>query len=140
MTSAADPVVMAGAAVIFVFLYVFFTRTLIGKGVLATANNRLAARLVGERTGKPGFTDAGRAGDEYVEVLLDPLTGSERCHDTFVESASVAVVDVLDAGVVTKLCAAKPARHPPVVAIGAFAVDEQTESLLEGERFDFGAV
>ena len=44
--------VMAGAAVIFVFLYVFFTRTLIGKGVLATANNRLAARLVGIDTNR----------------------------------------------------------------------------------------
>ena len=39
--------VLFGAAVIFLGLYAFFTHTLLGKAVLATANNRLAARLVG---------------------------------------------------------------------------------------------
>lgn len=39
--------VLAGAAAVFVGLYLFFTRTLTGKAVLATSNNRLAARLVG---------------------------------------------------------------------------------------------
>lgn len=42
--------VIFGAAVIFTGLYLFFTRTLTGKAVLATANNRLAARLVGINT------------------------------------------------------------------------------------------
>ncbi|NBN62282.1 branched-chain amino acid ABC transporter permease [Microvirga tunisiensis] len=42
--------VIFGASVIFAALYVFFTRTLTGKAVLATANNRLAARLVGINT------------------------------------------------------------------------------------------
>lgn len=39
--------VMFGAAVIFAGLYVFFTKTLSGKAVLATANNPMAAKLVG---------------------------------------------------------------------------------------------
>jgi branched-chain amino acid transport system permease protein len=39
--------VLGGAAAIFVGLWLFFTRTLTGKAVLATANNRLAAKLVG---------------------------------------------------------------------------------------------
>jgi len=43
--------VLAGAAVIFLALYLFFTRTLLGRAVLATANNRLAAKLVGINTG-----------------------------------------------------------------------------------------
>lgn len=42
--------VLFGAAAVFVGLYAFFTRTLMGKAVLATANNRLAARLVGINT------------------------------------------------------------------------------------------
>ena len=36
-----------GGAAVFVGLYLFFTRSLTGKAVLATANNRLAAQLVG---------------------------------------------------------------------------------------------
>lgn len=42
--------VMFGAAATFVGLWVFFTRTLTGKAVLATSNNRLAAALVGINT------------------------------------------------------------------------------------------
>ncbi|MGV2977484.1 branched-chain amino acid ABC transporter permease [Roseibium alexandrii] len=43
--------VIGGAFVIFIALWLFFTRTLLGKAVLATANNRLAAQLVGINTG-----------------------------------------------------------------------------------------
>ena len=42
--------VLGGAAVIVVLLWAFFNRTLLGKAVLATAANRLAARLVGINT------------------------------------------------------------------------------------------
>ena len=40
-------VVLAGAAVIVVLLWLFVERTLLGKAVIATAANRLAARLIG---------------------------------------------------------------------------------------------
>lgn len=42
--------VFFGALVIFVVLWFFFTRTLLGRAVLATANNRMAALLVGINT------------------------------------------------------------------------------------------
>lgn len=42
--------VIAGALAIFFCLWLFFTRTLIGRAVLATANNRMAAQLVGINT------------------------------------------------------------------------------------------
>lgn len=42
--------VIAGALAIFVLLWLFFTRTLTGRAVLATANNRIAALLVGINT------------------------------------------------------------------------------------------
>ena len=42
--------VIAGALAVFVCLWLFFTRTLIGRAVLATANNRIAAQLVGINT------------------------------------------------------------------------------------------
>jgi branched-chain amino acid transport system permease protein len=45
-------VVLAGAAIIVVLLWVFIDRTLLGKAVIATAANRLAARLVGINTRK----------------------------------------------------------------------------------------
>lgn len=42
--------VIVGAVAVFVGLWLFFTRTLIGRAVLATSNNRLAAQLVGINT------------------------------------------------------------------------------------------
>lgn len=42
--------VIGGALVVFAGLWLFFTRTLTGKAVLATANNRIAAQLVGINT------------------------------------------------------------------------------------------
>ena len=39
--------VIAGAVVIFCGLWLFFTKTLLGRAVLATSNNRIAAQLVG---------------------------------------------------------------------------------------------
>ncbi|MFT4151139.1 MAG: branched-chain amino acid ABC transporter permease [Paracoccaceae bacterium] len=42
--------VIGGAIVVFVGLWVFFTKTLLGRAVLATSNNRLAAQLVGINT------------------------------------------------------------------------------------------
>ncbi|MER2509460.1 branched-chain amino acid ABC transporter permease [Amaricoccus sp.] len=42
--------VLAGAVVVFIGLWLFFTKTLTGRAVLATSNNRLAAQLVGINT------------------------------------------------------------------------------------------
>ena len=42
--------VIWGAVAVFVALWLFFTRTLLGRAVLATSNNRLAAQLVGINT------------------------------------------------------------------------------------------
>jgi branched-chain amino acid transport system permease protein len=42
--------VLAGAVAVFIGLWIFFTRTLTGRAVLATSNNRLAAQLVGINT------------------------------------------------------------------------------------------
>lgn len=42
--------VIGGALVVFVGLWLFFTRTILGRAVLATSNNRQAAQLVGINT------------------------------------------------------------------------------------------
>jgi branched-chain amino acid transport system permease protein len=42
--------VIAGALAVFIGLWLFFTKTLTGRAVLATANNRMAAQLVGINT------------------------------------------------------------------------------------------
>ncbi|WP_349360919.1 branched-chain amino acid ABC transporter permease [Stappia sp.] len=68
--------VLAGAGVIVLALWAFFNRTLLGKAVLATAANRLAARLVGINTSfVVGFSFVVSAGIGAVAgILVTPIT------------------------------------------------------------------
>ena len=67
---------LAGAVVIVVLLWVFIDRTLLGKAVIATAANRLAARLVGINTRRiVGFSFAVSAAIGAVAgILITPIT------------------------------------------------------------------
>ncbi len=68
--------VVGGAFFIFIGLWVFFTKTLTGKAVLATANNRLAAQLVGINTGwvmTLSFSLSAAIG-ALAGVLVTPIT------------------------------------------------------------------
>ena len=69
-------VVLAGAAAIVVLLWVFIDRTLFGKALIATASNRLAARLVGIDTRRMGgFSFAVSAAIGAVAgILITPIT------------------------------------------------------------------
>jgi branched-chain amino acid transport system permease protein len=69
-------VVLAGSAVIVVLLWTFIERTLFGKAVLATAANKLAARLVGIDTSRMvGFSFAVSAGiGALAGILITPIT------------------------------------------------------------------
>lgn len=68
--------VLGGALVIVVGLWLFFNRTLVGKAVLATAANRLAARLVGIDTAfVVGLSFAVSAAVGSVAgILVTPIT------------------------------------------------------------------
>ena len=68
--------VVGGAFLIFFGLWAFFTKTLTGKAVLATANNRLAAQLVGINTGwvmTLSFSLSAAIG-ALAGVLVTPIT------------------------------------------------------------------
>jgi branched-chain amino acid transport system permease protein len=69
-------VVLAGAAIIVLLLWFFIDRTLTGKAVIATAANRLAARLVGIDTRRiVGLSFAVSAAIGAVAgILITPLT------------------------------------------------------------------
>jgi branched-chain amino acid transport system permease protein len=68
--------VIFGAVAVFAGLYFFFTRSLMGKAVLATANNPLAARLVGVNTNfvmTLSFALSAAIG-AFAGVLVTPIT------------------------------------------------------------------
>jgi len=68
--------VIAGAVVVFIGLWLFFTRTLTGRAVLATSNNRFAAQLVGINTKyimTLAFAVSAGIG-AFAGVLITPIT------------------------------------------------------------------
>lgn len=68
--------VIAGAVAIFLALWLFFARTLTGKAVLATANNRIAASLVGINPNHMmtlSFAVSAAIG-AFAGVLVTPIT------------------------------------------------------------------
>ncbi|MGE3146262.1 MAG: branched-chain amino acid ABC transporter permease [Pseudorhodoplanes sp.] len=69
-------VVIAGATAIVLLLWLFIDRTLLGKAVIATATNRLAARLVGINTRRiVGFSFAVSAAiGALAGILVTPIT------------------------------------------------------------------
>jgi branched-chain amino acid transport system permease protein len=68
--------VLGGALAVFAVLWVFFSRTLTGKAVLATANNRVAAQLVGINTGWIMTLSFGLSAaiGAFAGVLVTPIT------------------------------------------------------------------
>jgi len=68
--------VIGGALLVFVGLWLFFTRTLTGRAVLATSNNRLAAQLVGINTNFMMTLSFGvsAAVGALAGVLITPIT------------------------------------------------------------------
>jgi branched-chain amino acid transport system permease protein len=68
--------VLGGTAVIVLLLYIFLERTVLGKAVLATAANRLAARLVGINTATVmalAFGSSAAIG-AVAGILITPIT------------------------------------------------------------------
>ena len=68
--------VMGGAAVIVLAVTLFFERTLLGKAVLATASNRLAAKLVGVNTSMVMALSFGLSAaiGAVAGILVTPIT------------------------------------------------------------------
>jgi branched-chain amino acid transport system permease protein len=68
--------VVAGAVVVFLGLFLFFTRTLTGRAVMATSNNRLAAQLVGINTNLMMTLSFGLSAaiGALAGVLITPIT------------------------------------------------------------------
>ena len=80
----------------------------------------------------------GRAGNQQVLVSVDPLAGGELLEQRLVEAARRLGVDVLDDGVLPQFCEAQAVHQSLVLALGRLAIDQQSESLLEGECCDVG--
>jgi hypothetical protein len=68
----------------------------------------LPAGLLAESAGKPAFAGATRSCDDEASPLADPVAGGELEEQRAVETARGAIIDVFDAGGLTKARRARP--------------------------------
>jgi hypothetical protein len=85
---------------------------------------------VTERASNPAFTDAGGSDDKQVLMSVDPIAGNELLEQDLVEPAGRLHIDILNDGVLPQACEPQPSDQPLVVALGRFAIDEESETLL----------
>ena len=92
----------------------------------------LAARLLGERTREVRLADAGRAGDENVDVVGDPSPGGQLAHEAAFDLSLRRAVDIFEArpGDAELRFPQRP-RNALVVAGKRLCVDEHSEAAVE---------
>jgi len=92
----------------------------------------LSARLMAKSASQPRLADTGRADDDQMVMIAQPLAGGELVEQGAVEAAGRVQVDVLHDGGLAQLGRAQPACEALVLAAGRFAVDQQAEPILTG--------
>lgn len=90
--------------------------------------------LVAQGAGEPGFADAGWAGQQQVVLLADPVSAGQGRELAFVQASALAAVKVFQAGPgVFELGLFAQSLQAFVVTPRQFAVEQQTESLIEAQ-------
>jgi len=94
----------------------------------------LAAGLIAQGAGEPGFADAGWPRQQQVVLLADPVTAGQGRELAFVQASALAAVEVFQAGTgVFELGLFAQPFQAFVVAPGQFAVEQQAEPLIEAQ-------
>ena len=95
---------------------------------------------MGERAGEEGLSGPGRAFDDQIEGLADPVAGGELGEGRTGDAASGTAVDILDVGPHAQLSLAQMAEVAPVVAVLGFALGQHGEAVVEAELLDVGDI
>ena len=72
-------------------------------------------------------------------MAVDPATIDQMRHDTCIDAARAAHIDIFNAGCVTQGGKAQPGCQSLGVTLCCFAIDKQAQSFFEAEAFEHGA-
>jgi hypothetical protein len=95
-----------------------------------------AAGFMGESAGEEGFAAACGADNEHILVLTDPGHRGKPGEERSVKSPGMAVVDILDRGVLSEFGLAEPVFQAAVLPVSKFTINEKPEALLEAQGID----
>ncbi len=90
----------------------------------------LSTGFVGQRTSHEGFTASGRAGNEDIVVLSDPVAGTQLGDQGFIQAAGMAEVDILQGRLLAQPGLMETGFQTAIFPVGYFPIDEQTQAFL----------
>lgn len=93
--------------------------------------------LVAQRAGKPTLTDAGRAADDQIIVIVDPVAGDEPLEERTIKAARGPIIDVFNKGLLPELGMAQPRDELLIVSVGHLPVEQKGKPFGMGERRRF---
>jgi hypothetical protein len=92
-----------------------------------------AAGLLSQSTGKESLSHPGRAADQDILVLSDPVTRQKVHHDRFVDPSGSSVINVLDRGLKFKLGLLEETFEAMILLPDPLAIHEDAEAFIKGE-------
>ena len=104
-------------------------RTLIKDGPPVTAS------LMPEGAGDPAFAQTGGPGYQQVLVPCDPAAVRKMGHDTAVEAARGAQVEIFDTGILAQGGKLEPRGQFLAVTFSGLAINQQAETLFGKREF-----
>ena len=96
----------------------------------------VAAGLVAEGAGNPALAQAGCPCDEQVLIAADPVADDESGEDGAVDTTWRAQIDVFHACALAQRGELETRRETFGVALGSFAIDQQSDALLERQGIE----
>jgi hypothetical protein len=96
------------------------------------------AGLLSQSTGKEGLSHPGRAADQDILVLSDPVTRQKVHHDRFVDPSGSSVINVLDRGLKFKLGLLEETFEAMILLPNPLTIHEDAEAFIKGKIMERG--
>ena len=96
----------------------------------------VAAGLVAKGAGNPALAEPGCPGDEQVLVAVDPVAADESGEDGAIDAAWRTQIDVFHACALAQRGELEAGRETFGIALGGFAIDQQSDALLERQGIE----
>jgi hypothetical protein len=96
----------------------------------------VAAGFVAEGASNPALAEPGRSGDEQVLVAADSVATDEFGENSAIDAAWRTQVDVFHTGALAQRGELEAGRKTFGVAFGGFAIDQQSDALLERQGIE----
>jgi hypothetical protein len=83
-----------------------------------------------ECRGQPALADAGWTDERQIIVSVDPFACDQLLEQGTIKTARIAIVDILDAGLLAQFGDAQPRREALILSPRCFAIKQESEPFV----------